>query len=81
MAKFDMGDLPVIEITTQGGKQPYNKKDYVNCSFSISNCEDPDDDFSIEMKSDIEQSGSVGIRLRGNSTMQYDKKPYRIKFD
>ena len=81
MAKFDIGDLPVIEITTQGGKQPYNKTDYVNCSFSISNCEDPDDDFSVEMKSDIEQDDSVGIRLRGNSTMQYDKKPYRIKFD
>ena len=81
MAKFDIGDLPIVEITTQGGKQPKNKTDYVNCSFSISNCEDPEDDFSVEMKSDIDQDDSVGIRLRGNSTMQYDKKPYRIKFD
>jgi hypothetical protein len=28
-----------------------------------------------------DDGGGVGVRLRGNTTMAYDKKPYRIKFE
>ena len=39
------------------------------------------DSFTIDMKDSLEDKDSVGIRLRGNSTMNLDKKPYRIKFE
>ena len=81
MDSFDIGDLPIIEIFTQGNELPKDKENYVNCSFEISNCKNEEDNFSVEMKNSVDEDGSVGIRLRGNSTMQYDKKPYRIKFD
>ena len=66
------GELPVIEITTKYNTQPDSKKDYVDAKLNMFNC--PDEDHNLEDK-------DIGIRLRGNSTMRYDKKPYRIKFD
>lgn len=74
-------NLPVIEINTQNNKLPYDKEHYINCSFEISNCENEDYNFSVSMKKKYGDDESVGIRLRGNSTSGYDKKPYRIKFD
>lgn len=73
--------LPCIYIETMDGKLPKNKVDYVNCSFAITNTADEDDSFSVEMKEAYGDEDSVGIRLRGNTTMRYKKKPYRIKFD
>ena len=69
-AKWDYAtyELPIVNVNTNGAGI-YSKEDYTSMTFSIENCDD-------EL---IEVSG--GIRLRGNSTMQYDKKPYRIKFD
>ena len=66
------GDLPVIEIETEYGTLPDNKEDYVNATLNMFNCEN--EDHNLENK-------EIGIRLRGNSTRKYDKKPYRIKFD
>jgi uncharacterized repeat protein (TIGR02543 family) len=69
-AKWDYAtyELPIININTNGAG--INSKEvYTDMTFSLENCED-------EL---IEVSG--GIRLRGNSTMGFDKKPYRIKFD
>ena len=61
-------ELPIININTNG-VPILNKIDYVDMEFSIQNC-------------DNELIGKTGgIRFRGNSTMAYDKKPYRIKFD
>ncbi|MBR7140638.1 MAG: CotH kinase family protein, partial [Clostridia bacterium] len=60
-------ELPVINVDTDGA-EINSKQDYVDMSFSIENC---DDAFSAD----------GGIRLRGNSTLKYDKKAYRIKFD
>ena len=74
-------NMPIVEITTQDQVLPYNKEDYINCSFKISNCEDVDDNFSVDMKSEYGDEDCVGIRLRGNSTQNMPKKPYRIKFD
>lgn len=61
-------ELPVINIDTQG-VEINSKEEYTKMTFSMTNCEEP--------LVDIEG----GIRLRGNSTMGYAKKPYRIKFD
>ncbi len=78
-------NMPIIEINTQGKKHPKNKVDYINCSFEISNCEDTSYNFSVAMAKEFDNKEdgveSVGIRLRGNSTMLNDKKPYRIKFE
>ena len=61
-------ELPIINIDTQGASIN-SKVDYTDMTFSLENC---DDELS-------EVTG--GIRLRGNSTKGYPKKPYRIKFD
>lgn len=74
--------LPVVEITTQNNKLPNNKTDYVNSSFKLHNTgNDELYGFEVQMQENYGDSNSVGIRLRGNSTMGYAKKPYRIKFD
>jgi uncharacterized repeat protein (TIGR02543 family) len=61
-------ELPIINIDTQGASIN-SKVEYTDMTFSLENC---DDELS-------EITG--GIRLRGNSTRGYPKKPYRIKFD
>ncbi len=66
--------IPIIEINTAKNKEPHNKKDYVDCSVTISNADESEHNLSVEM-------GGAGIRLRGNSTRTAEKKPYRIKFD
>ncbi len=74
-------DLPIIEINTQNNQLPKTKEDYLNCSFSISNCKDESHNFSVSMKENYDDEGCVGIRLRGNSTKLLKKQPFRIKFD
>lgn len=64
--------LPVINVETEGGKAITSKKDYVNAVVVVSDVNNPD--FNIDGK-------TVGIRGRGNTTWNYEKKPYRIKFD
>lgn len=73
--------IPVVEIDTNNKDLPRNKEDYVNCSFSIDYADDSYQDFYVRMADNYGDEGSVGIRLRGNSTMIAKKKPYRIKFD
>ena len=75
------GDLPLILIETQNSVLPYDKETYINCSFSLSNCSNEKYNFNVEMKEAYGDTDSVGIRLRGNSTRYFEKKPYRIKFD
>ncbi len=68
--EYDSKGLPVMAVYTENSAEITNKETYVNCTVSITN----DSAYSLD--------GAVaGIRLRGNSTMQYPKKPYRIKFD
>ena len=61
-------ELPIVNIDTDGAPI-LNKTDYVDMTFSLENTDTELNDVT------------GGIRLRGNSTMHYDKKPYRIKFD
>lgn len=68
VADYATYELPIINIDTNDEKIN-SKEDYTNMTFSITNCDDELEDVT------------GGIRLRGNSTMGFDKKPYRIKFD
>lgn len=61
-------ELPVLRITVDG-KSIESKTEYVDMMLSLENTED------------VLLNVSGGIRLRGNSTAGYIKKPYRIKFD
>ncbi len=64
--------LPVVLIDTDGVDIP-DKISYVTSTISVLGAE-------IYGGDDI-YAAAAGIKLRGNSTMGYAKKPYRIKFD
>ncbi len=64
--------LPVVLIDTNGAAIP-DKVNYVSSSISVIGAD-------IYGGDDI-LAATAGIKLRGNSTLIYDKKPYRIKFD
>ncbi len=66
--------LPVIEIYTKDGQVIESKEKYLNIKFSLRDENNPANDVS---KTDFNDS----IRGRGNSTWNYPKKSYRIKFD
>ncbi len=61
-------ELPILHITVDG-KPIESKTEYVDMTLSLENTED------------LLLNVPGGIRLRGNSTAGYLKKPYRIKFD
>lgn len=58
--------IPRLDVDTFGNKI-VSKEDYIDCTVSIPGTE-------------IDKC-SAGIRGRGNSTWNFPKKPYRIKFD
>ncbi len=60
--------LPIISLNTFGATIS-NKEDYVEGLFDLYNTDE------------IVESESMGIRLRGNSTLAFPKLPYRIRFD
>jgi hypothetical protein len=66
-------DIPVVYITTENGRHITSKEDYVRGSFSMRTPSD----------SDFAPVGekAISIKGRGNSTWNWPKKPYRIKFD
>ena len=67
-ANFLEYKLPVIRLTTEGGKTVTSKETYIQGGFSLENSQH-----------NIEKT-NIQIRGRGNSTWNWDKKPYRIKF-
>jgi hypothetical protein len=62
--------LPIIRIETTGGQAITSKETYINANISIT---DPND-------SGNNLETTTEIRGRGNSSWDYPKKPYRIKF-
>ena len=62
--------MPTISIDTDNGEDIVTK-DYIDCKVSISNCEEKY--FLSEVVAEI--------KVRGNATATYPKKPFRIKFD
>jgi hypothetical protein len=63
-------ELPIISINTEDSAEITDKEIYVTATFAMTNA---DDDNVAER--------AIGIRLRGNTTIKYPKKPYRVKFD
>jgi len=63
-------DLPTLYVTTENNASINSKEDYTDAT-----CTFKDNDETIF------DSKSLGIRLRGNSTATFAKKPYRLKFD
>lgn len=61
--------FPNIRVNTNGVDIP-DKENYVEMALSTDNCDD----------AYIKNNVAGGIRLRGNGTLTYDKKAYRIKF-
>ena len=68
----DDNDIFRINITTDDGSFPTNKVDYVPGFLTITQ----QDTQKVEF-----EGAKMGVRLRGNSTLEGDKKPFRIKFD
>jgi hypothetical protein len=66
--------IPIVRITTEGGKSIDSKKDWVQADFRF---EDPCGFYTDTLL--IEEHGR--IRGRGNTTWGMPKKPYRIKLD
>lgn len=63
-------ELPTLYITTENNQGIYSKEDYVTATCTM--VEDGKNTFTDKL---------LGIRLRGNSTSTFEKKPYRMKFD
>lgn len=61
-------ELPIVSINTKG-EDVTSKTEYTDMMFTLTNTEG-------ELT-----NVTGGIRLRGKSTAEFDKKPYRIKFD
>ena len=66
---FTVTNLPLIIINTENNLEPKTKTTYINSQIIIIN----------NNKININQTAS--IKLRGQSTSTYPKKPYKIKFD
>lgn len=66
------GDIYRINITTDNSKFPDSLSTYLSGSLNIT-----EQDTTKVLKSDA----SIKIRLRGNSTIEPNKKPFKIKFD
>lgn len=69
--KYEILDMPIVSITTPEGTKINTKEEYVSASIEI-----------IDEKGvvDMEQT-DISIRLRGNSTLNAEKKSYKVKFD
>lgn len=67
---YQLTNLPLVSVHVNSGKEPVNKTDELLSYCTI-----------------VSNSGSKMLedtctfRLRGNSSMEYAKKPYRLKFD
>lgn len=67
-------NLPIVKITTNGGAEIVDKKNYVKGTIEIS---DPEKLYSEETSF----KATMGIRGRGNSTWSWPKKPWKVKLD
>lgn len=65
--------LPAIYITTDLNQPIDSNETYTRATLTL----DPNDNFDVDPLEDI----PLGIRLRGNSTLSFPKKAFKIKFD
>ena len=62
-------NLPTVTIHTLNNEEPYDKEHEIDCFISI-----------ISDNGQTLLADSAQIRLRGNASLGFPKKPYRIKF-
>ena len=67
---YRLTNLPTVSIHTENNVEPYDKEHNINALITI-----------INEKGDELQQDSGVVRLRGNSSIKFPKKPYRIKFN
>lgn len=65
------GNIPVVTVHIENNAEPWDKETELNCEVTLIPS-DPND--TIKTK-------TAAIRLRGNASMGFPKKPYRIKFE
>ena len=72
------GSLPVMFINTEGGVAITSTEDYVNATYYLDNMGIE----GVESIASPDSAFALEIRGRGNYTWRdFDKKPYRLKFD
>lgn len=64
-------NLPTITINTVNNELPYDKENYISSTFILVS----------DNGTKVLQQAKTGIRLRGNASINFPKKPYKIKFD
>ncbi len=67
------GGVPLIKIETKDDVFPFDKENYIDGTLEI--VEQPNTEKVIF------EAADMGVRLRGNSTLECPKKAFRIKFD
>ena len=67
---YRLTNLPTVSIHTENNKEPYDKEHNINALITIIS------DTDKKLRTD---SGTV--RLRGNGSIKFPKKPYRIKYN
>ena len=65
------GNIPVVSVHIEDAQEPWDKVTDLNCTVTLI----PSD------ANDTIKTKTATIRLRGNASMNFPKKPYRIKFD
>ena len=63
--------FPILSINTENGSEITSTSEYLSCTVSVENAP----------TNYCFSSSKAQIKGRGNSTWEYDKKPYKIKFD
>ena len=63
-------NLPTVSIHTKNNVEPYDKEHNINALITI-----------VNEKGNKVQTDSGTVRLRGNNSIKFPKKPYRIKFN
>lgn len=67
---YRLTNLPTVSIHTENNVEPYDKEHNIKALITI-----------INEKGNKLQMDSGVVRLRGNSSINFPKKPYRIKFN
>ena len=67
---YRLTNLPVVSIHTEDNVEPYDTKNNINALITV-----------ISDKDKKLRTDSGTVRLRGNGSLTFPKKPYRIKFN
>ena len=78
-------NLPCVVIHTKNNQEPYDKVNYIESVVTIvesrkSKVESQESKVESQEPKVVLVRDSAGLRLRGNASMGFPKKPYRIKF-